>query len=146
MNGFFAFCKMALALAVLILFGVTDLLPAARAETFRASGTFTISSKHGNTIQGAFRGKSTPGGSFTGNFSLRDTVSQITGDVTFVYSDGSTLSFCYTVQLNHARDRYEGTFQLMGGTGPFAGATGSGSIGYDRGDSEPFTMSGSLSK
>lgn len=51
-----------------------------------------------------------------------------TGSVTLTAANGDELRFDYVGRLDPATGRGTGTFTLTGGTGRFAGATGSGSF------------------
>jgi hypothetical protein len=87
-----------------------------------------------------------PGLHFTLDAAVKGTGNAVEGTPTMVFDDGSTLTFAYKVRQIKGTDLFEGDYQIIGGTGQFAGATGSGEICYpvDGTGSGPLMMDGTL--
>jgi hypothetical protein len=71
-----------------------------------------------------------PGLHFTIDAVVKGTGNAVAGMPTMVFDDGSTLTFTYVVRRIKGTDQFEGDYQIVGGTGQFAGASGSGEICY----------------
>jgi hypothetical protein len=115
-----------------------------QAQSFQASGTFAGDpTLPGN--QGSLAGVASPGGSFTGSFSQKGG-GELKGTATFNFSSRASLTMSYDIHLNSTHDGYEGNYQVVSGTGMFAGASGSGILITGRGPTGSFSMSGTLSR
>ena len=68
----------------------------------------------------------------------------IEGTPTMNFDDGSTLTFYYEIKLDKDTGVYEGDFWITGGSGQFAGASGSGEICYPLAAWGPIMMDGSI--
>jgi hypothetical protein len=128
MKRFVSFHKFAIVLAALGVFAVATPHVAAQEAPFRVEGTFTFNVK-GKKVQASGSGVATPGGLFT----FQDEVKakkggrRIEGTLTFEFADGSTLSIWYVAPVSPDRI-VEGPYWVVGGTGFFEDATGSGTI------------------
>jgi hypothetical protein len=117
---------------------------AAQEVPFRVEGTFTFSVK-GNTVEASGDGKASPGGKFT----FHDVVKavnggrEIAGTLTLSFASGSTLTIYYHAPVSSDLV-VEGPYWVVGGTGFFEGASGSGIIWYPIGQGAPFTLDGTL--
>jgi hypothetical protein len=72
---------------------------------------------------------------------------RVEGTPTMVFDDGSTLTFYYEVQrVENGSIYFAGGYEITGGTGMFAGASGSGVISYpiDGSGHDPLTMDGTI--
>jgi hypothetical protein len=117
----------ALALGLLAACGLAGPVTAARAESFEVSGTYTITDQHANRSSGTLSGIAEPGGAFVGTFQDKVTDHQrLTGTHTYVFADGSTLTLKFEEHFDEASGEWLGTYELTGGTGSFARASGSG--------------------
>jgi hypothetical protein len=143
-NGFSRLCIPLAALMVLAL------APPARAanDKFRASGDFVITSQTGVNQTVAVSGRASPGGAFTGTVIAQQTHN---GDVqhstvTLDFGGGNTLTYAQELEFDPSTGLLVGTYTITGGTGTFAGATGSGDTVVDpAGDGTgTFTVSGTL--
>ena len=142
MKRFVSFRKPAAVLAAL---GVFALAAVAAQETpFRLSGTFTFSVK-GNKVEASGSGQAAPGGAFTFHDVVRSEYGgrEIEGTLTFRFASGSTLTIYYEAPISSDLV-VEGPYWVVGGTGQFEGASGSGVIWYPIGQNAPFTLDGSL--
>ena len=83
---------------------------------------------------------------FTLDATVKGTGNAVEGTPTMVFDDGSTLTFAYKVRQIKGTDQFEGDYQIVGGTGQFAGASGSGEICYpvDGSGSGALMMDGTL--
>lgn len=86
-------------------------------------------------------------GTLAANFSLTGTTASAQG--AFSASDGSELILAFSVTGSVAQGSFSGTFNVVSGTGHFAGATGSGSLSNGvlsvAGKSLAFNLSGKIS-
>ena len=85
-----------------------------------------------------------PGLHFTIDAHVKLMGNHIEGSPTMVFDDGSTMSFYYEIKLDKDTGIFEGDFWISGGTGQFAGASGSGEIYYPIASVGPLSMEGSL--
>lgn len=103
--------------------------PASATQTvkFQASGTFARQSVQGSNIVVANTGVASPGGKFSGTFVGRETPGNgVRGVCTWNFGPSDSVTFDQVMQFNQTTRRYEGTYVITGGTGKFAGASGSG--------------------
>src|SRR5262249_20327085 len=118
----------------------------ATALPFAAQGTFTVATQ-GNRADVTGSGTASPGGAFTFEdivrFRVEHGVRFIEGTITIIFTSGSTLTFYYEAPID-ATGVVSGPYWVTGRTGPFAGATGSGTITYPVGQNQPFTLSGTI--
>ncbi len=115
-----------LALLALVVFGLAGPLPAASAANLQLEGTATVTQSQGNRVSGTAVGSGTPVGNFTGTFSQRTTGNTTTNGMLTIVANGGSINITYSARFNPKTGTNQGTFQIVGGTGQFAGATGSG--------------------
>ena len=147
MNRFVPFRNFAVVLAALSVLSISAARLAAEEVPFKVEGTFTFSVK-GNKVDASGEGRATPGGRFT----FHDVVKaeyggrEIAGTLTLNFQSGSTLSIFYEAPIEDYGDHFvvEGPYWVVGGTGKFEGAGGSGIIWYPIGQGAPFTLDGTL--
>jgi hypothetical protein len=125
-----SFRRLAL-LVVLAVVGVAGSASAARAGDFRASASFIVTSAQGSNTTVEFVGHASPGGSFTGTAVGHQAPGN--GNVfrhvtTWDFGRGDTLTFVVEMQYDEATGLLVGTYEVTGGTGRLAGATGIGSF------------------
>jgi hypothetical protein len=114
--------------------GLAGTAPAARAEDFRASGTWAISvqDKH---LEGTRSGRAKPGGKFVGVFSGKWANDRGHGVGMLDFGKGTTLFYTWKVALDPETGLLIGTEAVIGGTGRFEGARGEwSSVGVPAGD------------
>ena len=137
----------ALAMALALLGAVASTASAA-SDNFRVRGSYVVTSVQGSNTTVAVSGQASPGGSFTGNFSGKQfSNGDVRGTVTLDFGGGNTLTYFQELENDPATGQIVGTYVITGGTGRFAGATGSGSTTISpAGDGTGrFTVSGTLS-
>jgi hypothetical protein len=118
---------------------------AAQQHSFHAEGTFTVLEDLGkNQYLIGLGGTAGPDGDFSAQFVARKTGANVSGSYTLVFADG-TVTFDYSVKKNEKTGIFEGDFTVLGGTGTYAGASGSGEICYPL-DAvvNPFMLDGTL--
>jgi hypothetical protein len=144
MNRFLSFRKFAVVLAALGVLAFTASRLVAQEVPFHLDGTFTFSVK-GNRVEASGDGRATPGGRFTFHDVVRSEYGgkEISGTLTFNFSSGSTLSIYYEAPISSDLVVL-GPYWVVGGTGLFEGAGGSGIIWYPIGQGAPFTLDGTL--
>ena len=147
MNRLISFRKFTVVLAALGIIALTGGHVAAQEVPFHLDGTFTFSVK-GNRVDASGGGRATPGGQFTFHDVVRSEYGgkEIAGTLTFNFASGSTLSIYYEAPIEDYGDHFvvEGPYWVVGGTGKFEGAGGSGIIWYPIGQGAPFTLDGTL--
>jgi hypothetical protein len=121
--------------------GIVGPLANSQTQSFQASGTFA----HTSNKAGTLTGQGTPLGSFTGSFTQNQEGAKLTGTFTLNFGSGS-LTCSYEMRLDHATNEYVGTYQVTGGTGALANASGSGTIMVDQGGQGNFSLSGTISR
>jgi hypothetical protein len=94
---------------------------------FRVSGTFEVVSAQVPHIEVAVTGHANVGGRFTGlatgkQFNDGDVRTSVTLD----FGGGDTLTYFQVLEVTDDGDLIVGTYEITGGTGRFAGASGSG--------------------
>jgi len=147
MKRFISVRKFVVVLTALGVLALTAARLAAEEVPFKVEGTFTFSVK-GNRVDASGEGRATPGG----RFKFHDVVKaeyggrEIAGTLTLNFQSGSTLSIFYEAPVEDYGDHFvvEGPYWVVGGTGFFEGATGSGIIWYPIGQGAPFTLDGTL--
>jgi hypothetical protein len=118
--------------------------------SFHVDGTFVVQYKHGTDLGATAQGTLTLGSrtlTFTTTVDVKSSGNTIHGAPTFVFSDGSTLTFSYDIKLNNSTGIFSGPRTVTSGTGLFAGATGGGTISYpvaQVGVTGPLTMDGAI--
>ena len=132
------------AVAALGVFALAAPRAAAQEVPFHVEGTFTFSVK-GNRVEASGDGHAAPGGSFTFHDEVRVEHGgrEIAGTLTLEFANGSTLSIYYEAPVSSDLV-VEGPYWVVGGTGRFEGASGSGTIWYPIGQGAPFTLDGTL--
>ena len=135
------------ALAVL---GAAGLGSPARAGDFEARADFVVTSVQGSNSTVEFVGHASPGGRFTGTSVGHQAPGN--GNVfhhvtTWDFGRGDTLTFVVEMQFDEATGLLVGTYEVTGGTGKLADASGGGSfIAAPAGDGTGQTyLSGTLS-
>jgi hypothetical protein len=119
--------RIALALGLLAASGLAGPVSATRADSFEVSGTYTTTDHHANRFSGTLGGIAGQGGAFIGTFEDKVTDHQrLTGTQTYLFADGSTLTLKFDERFDEAAGEWVGTYEITGGTGRFAGASGSG--------------------
>jgi hypothetical protein len=139
-----SFRQFAVAMAALVVFALAAPRAAAQEVPFHVEGTFTFSAK-GNKVEASGDGHAAPGGSFTFHDVVRVEYGgrEIAGTLTLEFASGSTLSIYYEAPVSSDLV-VEGPYWVVGGTGHFEGAGGSGTIWYPIGQGAPFTLDGTL--
>jgi hypothetical protein len=113
-------------------------------------GTFQVNYLHGSDLGATAQGTLTLGNqtlTFTTIADVKASGQNIQGSPTFVFNDGSTLTFSYDIKLSNSTGIFSGPWTVTGGTGLFAGATGGGTISYPVapvGGSGPLVMDGTI--
>lgn len=147
MNRFISFRNFAVVLASLSVLSLSAARLAAQEVPFNVEGTFTFSVK-GSKVSASGGGIATPGGSFVFNDVVKSKHGgrDIEGTLTFEFESGSTLSIYYEAPVENYGDHLvvEGPYWVVGGTGDFESASGSGIIWYPIGQGAPFTLDGTL--
>jgi hypothetical protein len=126
----------------------------AQQESFLVTGAYNLdlAGIHGNQVPAHAEGYLYLGGSTTGLHFTIDTVvkglgNAVEGTPTMVFDNGSTLTFYYEVhRVEHGSINFVGPYEITGGTGMFAGASGWGAISYpiDGSGHDPLTMDGTI--
>lgn len=123
-------------------------LVAQQTQTLRVDGTFNVTGVHGSelsaTVDGYLFLGNNPGLHFTIDAHVKLMGNHIEGTPKMVFDDGSTMTLYYEIKRDHETGIFEGDFQITGGTGQFAGASGSGEICYPVGQTGPFMMDGTI--
>ena len=141
--------QIALAVALLTVLGVAGPVPAARADSFEASGTFDVTYHHANIYAGINRFTS-PGGSFTGFFEDKLTAggsgknARVVGSGVLDFGGGDTLTYDYDLRLDGTTGLLTGAWVVTGGTGVLAGASGGGIETATPDNTGIVTLSGTL--
>jgi hypothetical protein len=122
--------------------------------SFLVTGAYNLdlAGIHGNQVPAYAEGYLYLGGSTTGLHFTIDTVvkglgNAVEGTPTMIFDDGSTLTFYYEVRrVENGSINFAGPFEITGGTGQFAGASGWGTISYpiDGSGHDPLTMDGTI--
>ena len=119
--------RIALVSGLLTAFGLAGPVRAARADSFEVSGTYVGTDHHANRYSGALIGSAEPGGAFVGTYQNKETShDHLVGTQTYVFADGSTLTLKIVEDKDPTSGEWVGTYVITGGTGSFAGASGSG--------------------
>jgi hypothetical protein len=144
MNRFVSFRNLAVVLTALGVLSLTARHLAAQEVPFHIDGTFTFSVK-GNKVDASGSGHAAPGGNFVFHDVVRSEYGgrEIEGTLTFRFASGSTLSIYYEAPISSDLVVL-GPYWVVGGTGLFEGAKGSGIIWYPIGQGAPFTLDGTL--
>ena len=120
----------------------------AQQQTLDVDGTFAVTNVHGSKLSAAVDGNLSLDGGVPLHFTIDAHVklmgNHIEGTPTMVFDDGSTLTFYYEIKQDRDTGIFEGTFWITGGTGQFAGSSGSGEICYPIAASGPLMMDGTL--
>lgn len=147
MQRFISFRKFTVVLAALGILALAGRQLTAQEVPFHIDGTFTFSVK-AHRVDASGSGQATPGGKFTFHDVVRAEYGgrEIEGILTFKFQNGSTLSIYYEAPVEDYGDHLvvEGPYWVVGGTGFFEGASGSGIIWYPIGQGAPFTLDGTL--
>ena len=147
MNRFISFRNFAVVLSALSVLSLTAARLAAEEVPFKVEGTFTFSVK-GNRVEASGDGHAAPGGRFVFHDVVRAEYGgrEIEGTLTLKFQSGSTLSIYYEAPVESYEGHLvvEGPYWVVGGTGFFEGAKGSGIIWYPIGQGAPFTLDGTL--
>ena len=147
MKRFVSLRKFAVVLAALGVFALAAPRVAAQ-ESFLVDGIFSVTDSHGSDLsvflEGVLYLDDDAPLHFTIDAHVKHMGNHIEGTPTMVFDDGSTLSLYYEIRLDHDTGIYEGDFWITGGTGQFAGASGSGEICYPLAASGPLMMDGTL--
>jgi hypothetical protein len=118
--------------------------------SFHIDGTFVVQYEHGTVLGATAQGTLTLGSqtlTFTTTVDVKADGNTIHGTPTFVFSDGSTLTFSYDIKFDNGTGLFSGPWTVTGGTGLFAGATGGGTFSYPLsqvGVTEPLMMVGTI--
>ena len=120
----------------------------AQQQTLDVDGTFNVTGVHGSRLSATVEGNLYLDGGAPLHYTIVAHVklmgNHIEGTPTMVFDDGSTLTFYYEIKKDRDTGIFEGTFWIRGGTGQFAGASGSGEICYPLAASGPLMMDGTL--
>jgi hypothetical protein len=145
MKGLVSVHRVALVLATLGALGFARPLCAEEYE-FVIKGKFKITSADGNQRAGVLKGKTEPGGHFTGGFEfvLSNDGNHIDGIVCYMYPDGMWAA-SYVVDYDPVVDAFVGTAEILFGEGIFLGATGVAAGYVERGNQGKFEFLGSIS-
>lgn len=149
MNRFFSLCRVALTIAALAVISLAAPRAAADEMLFHVDGDYHLGNSHGNKVEATAEGYLYLGDEqlhFTINTVVKGTGNAVEGTPTMVFDDGSTLTFYYEVRQIKGTIDFEGDFEILGGTGRFEGASGSGEICYpiDGSGNGPLMMDGTL--
>jgi hypothetical protein len=121
--------RLAGPVVALVIVGLVGFAWAAKAGTFRATGTATFVSQDTSGKHFVFShvGRSNPGGSFTGGVvgHTNATFQKQSGTLTFDYGGGNTLTI-ETKLEDQGDGTLVGPYVVTGGTGIYANATGGG--------------------
>ena len=121
--------RIAPRLAALVVLGLATVAFAAKAGTFRATGTATFVSQDvsGKHFVFSHEGRSNPGGRFTGGVvgHTNATFQKQSATLTLDYGDGNTLIIETKLQ-GQPDGSLVGPYVVTGGTGIYEGATGGG--------------------
>lgn len=144
MNRFISVRKFVVVLAALGVLAFTAHRLAAQETQFHVQGTFTFNVK-GNRVDASGGGHAAPGGNFVFHDVVRSEYGgrEIAGTLTFRFQSGSTLTIYYEAPISSDLI-VQGPYWVVGGTGFFEGAGGSGIIWYPIGQGAPFTLDGTL--
>ena len=149
MNRFIVSYRLLFVAVLAVLALATSATPAAAASSkFRVNGSFVITSVQGSNTTVDLSGRAAPGGPFTGQFTGKQFKNgDVRGDVTLDFGGGNTLTYAQELEFDEATNTIVGTYVITGGTGRFAGATGSGDTTiFPAGNGVgTFTVSGTLS-
>jgi hypothetical protein len=119
---------------------------AAATMPFRAAGIFNFSIQQGHEVLVTGSGRASPGGPFEFqdivSVQVEHGVRLVHGTISLDFASGSTLSIYYRAPIEN--QVVQGPYRVVGGTGIFEGASGSGTIWYPIGQGEPFTLDGTL--
>jgi hypothetical protein len=124
-------------------------LAPAQAQSFHVDGTFQVLYTRGSDLGANAAGTLTLGDGTTLHFTctvdVKHNGNNIQGTPTFVFDDGSTLTFTYAIKLD-AAGVFSGDWAVTGGTGLFAGSSGVGTISYPLSPTGtgPLTMDGTI--
>ena len=131
MNRFISFRNFAVALATLSVLSLTAARLAAEEVPFK--------------VEASGDGHAAPGGRFVFHDVVRAEYGgrEIEGTLTLKFQSGSTLSIYYEAPVSSDLV-VVGPYWVVGGTGLFEGAKGSGIIWYPIGQGAPFTLDGTL--
>lgn len=101
---------------------------ASEPEPFDATGVVQIASIEGDTLKGDVSGESTPGGEFVGTLCERlvGLGTGAVGTATYQFDDGSLTIYFVDVVLPDGS--IEGGWNVVEGTGAFAGTEGGGEL------------------
>lgn len=130
--------------------GLAGSLAPTQAMSFHVDGSFQVLYTHGSDLDATAEGTLTLGNgtklNFTTSVEVKHSGNNIRGTPTFVFDDGSTLTFNYAIKLD-ATGVFSGDWSVTGGTGLFAGASGVGTISYPLSSTGtgPLTMEGAIS-
>ena len=114
-------------LALASLLAAARTADAATVRNFRLKGDYLIVVQQGTQRVVDVAGRSSPGGSFTGQFVGKQFHNaDVAGTVTLDYGGGNTLTYYQELSWDPSVELLVGTYTITGGTGRFAGATGSG--------------------
>jgi hypothetical protein len=118
--------------------------------SFHVDGTFQILYTHGSDLGASAAGTLSLGNqtlTFTTTVDVKHSGDNIQGTPTFVFNDGSTLTFSYDIKLDNSTGIFSGTWTVTSGTGLFASASGGGTISYPLSPTGtgPLTMDGTIS-
>jgi len=116
------------ALATFALLCLVDPVLAAEPEPFEVMGIVDITNVEGDTLQADVSGESAPGGEFVGTLCERlvGFGTGAVGTVTYEFDNGSLTIYFVDVVLPDGS--IEGGWNVVKGTGVFAGANGGGEL------------------
>jgi hypothetical protein len=139
------FSWVGVVLTAVSMFALAGASVAAEEETFLLDGKYEITAADGDLREGTIKGKSEPGGKFTGAFVflLSDGGQRIDGRIRYLYDEG-VLVIDYSVTYDADLDAFVGTFKIVGGEGVFWGATGGGAGLVERGNKGKFSAIGTI--
>ena len=117
-------------------------------QNFRLKGNYVIVVDRGTQRVVDLTGHASPGGSFTGRFTGKQFHdADVVGNITLDFGGGDTLSYYQELSFDPSVGLLVGTYTITGGTGQFAGATGSGSntiVGADADGRGTFELQGTI--
>ena len=150
MNAYRTF-RFVLPLVALALLGMAGYAVAAKSggcQSFRVKGDFQIVVDRGSNRVVDLSGHATPGGSFTGQFNGKQFHdADIAGSITLDFGGGNTLTYYQELSFDPSVGLLVGTYTITGGTGQFAGASGSGDnviVGADANGRGTFELDGTI--